>query len=522
MGRKRYARWVFLLTVGLAPILLADDSPTITNDVTASQPSSDAIPSLIEPADEDGLASEEAQAAHAEGLKNEFALSAYLALSAEHPDENLVFSPADLARVLSLVHAGANGPTRDEIAVALGFTPSAELWSAIDAALEEAVHRPRYRLGLRAQNNRGYGLLITETLAGSAADRIGLTAGDLLLSIDGQPMQSEADFITIIDCSRGAHAIEWYAVREGRVRRVEIALDPFAREAPPAVQLSHRVGAWLQQDYPILPSYTSTLAGGYAADIAAIDFAASSDAAAATINAWARAHTSESLPDLLQGADIKAETRLVLASVLAFEGAWDVVFDAERTQPAEFHLSPDLAVMVPMMNMNHLLSYAETDTDTAVDLMFRDAYLSLTAILPKSETRDALLISAERLNNLVNGFERRQVELSLPQVDFNFRDSVAASLKSLGVVTMFDMQAADLSGMTSIEELRVDDVLHSCAVRWDEVGAEAVASTAVTIVPRSLPTDVVELRFDRPFVFVIRDTRTGTILFLGRVVDPSS
>ncbi len=345
--------------------------------------------------------------------------------------------------------------------------------------------------------------------------------GDLLLAIDGSPMQSEEDFVAIMDRSGGAHSIEWYALREGQVRRVEIALDPLLREDASSVHLSHRAGAWLQQDYPLLPSYTATLAGGYAADISAIDFTASGEAAAAAINEWARSHTNESLPELLKADDIEPDTRLVLASVLAFKGNWEIVFDPELTRPGTFHVTADRTVDVPMMNMNELLSFAETESDVAVDLMFKDSFLSLTAVLPKSEAAESLVISEDRLNALVTGQHTRRVELTMPKVDFSFRSSVATSLKSLGVTTMFDIRTADLSGMTTVEELRVDDVLHASAVQWDEVGAEAVASTAVTVVPRSAPGEVVVLRFDRPFVFVIRDTRTGAILFLGRVNDPS-
>ncbi len=149
--RKQHIDWILLLALGFAPLLIADDvTTTPTREVTEAQPIANVESTTTEPVAQEGFAGESTHAANPERLRNEFAFAAYAALAIERPEGNLVFSPADLARVLSLVHAGANGPTRDEIAVALGFVPSGEAWSAIDAGAQRCNSKatiPPWRSG---------------------------------------------------------------------------------------------------------------------------------------------------------------------------------------------------------------------------------------------------------------------------------------------------------------------------------------------------------------------------------------
>ncbi len=129
-------------------------------------------------------------------------------------------------------------------------------------------------------------------------------------------------------------------------------------------------------------------------------------------------------------------------------------------------------------------------------------------------------LSAERVGAVLDGLAERQVTLTMPRFEFESGFDLGAALAAMGMPLAFTLQA-DFSGMTPEGELFISDVIHRSTISVGEVGTEAAAATAGVMPPSEPPTDPVTVAVDRPFVFLIRDLQTGTVLFVGRGVDPS-
>jgi serpin B len=131
-------------------------------------------------------------------------------------------------------------------------------------------------------------------------------------------------------------------------------------------------------------------------------------------------------------------------------------------------------------------------------------------------------LTAERLEEIVGELERTNVDISLPKFQFDMDLPLAQVLQELGMVDAFEFGPADFSGMDGTRELYLQDVLHKAFVSVDEEGTEAAAATAVVVGVTSAPMEPIQVKIDSPFIFLIRDMETGSILFLGRVLNPAS
>lgn len=287
---------------------------------------------------------------------------------------------------------------------------------------------------------------------------------------------------------------------------------------------------WGEASYPFAPNFLARLDAAYGAGLRQVDFIDAPDAARGEINAWIAEQTGDRIRDIVPEGAIDAATRLVLANAIWFYGAWQHTFDKENTRDAPFHLANGTTVDVPFMAQTESFAYAALDTFQAVELPYDNGGYAMTIILPDDGQFDAVeaALDPATLGNALNALEHTEIRLFLPRFGFEFAASLAKPLHALGIVNAFDPDRADFSGMVDGplppgENLFIGDVLHKAFVAVDEEGTEAAAATVVIIGATSAqPAEPIELRIDRPFLFAIRDTRTGTILFLGRVVDPAS
>jgi serpin B len=282
---------------------------------------------------------------------------------------------------------------------------------------------------------------------------------------------------------------------------------------------------WGQTGYGFLEPFLATTREDYGAELAQLDFAGAPEPARATVNAWVEEKTQGKIQDLFPAGTIGELTRLVLTNAIYFKGSWASRFDEAGTRSAPFRLSGTTSVDVPTMSQSGRFALARLDDLDVLELRYQGGDLSMVILLPAAVDGLGSLESILTFESLtawlamLDAAEPTEIILSLPRFrtasSFVLNDVLAA----MGMPTAFDPVAADFSGMNGRRDLAVQVVVHKGFVDVNEEGTEAAAATGVGVGATSLPPP---LLVDHPFLFLIRDNLTGSVLFLGRIVDPSA
>ena len=215
----------------------------------------------------------------------------------------------------------------------------------------------------------------------------------------------------------------------------------------------------------------------------------------------------------------------MLASAIYFKAFWVTAFANEKTVREDFQVSPMERVPVDMMKLTDRFRYTDEGTFQVVELPYQGDALAMLILLPKSKDGLAQLEAALTLAKLENALKRlssHRVDLGLPRFKIALQCELKDPLSQLGMRLPFDRASADFSGITSTGELSISAVVHKAYIAVEEKGTEAAAATAVVMMPRAMrvPSTPVVFRADHPFMFLIRDTQSGSILFMGRLVRP--
>ena len=306
--------------------------------------------------------------------------------------------------------------------------------------------------------------------------------------------------------------------------RVLISQDEGAGED--AFQLSIANAIWGQEGYEFLPAFLDTLAENYGAGMRTVDFVGETEKARQTINDWVEEQTEGKIKDLIPPGNLNSLVRLVLTNAIYFNGKWALPFEANDTRDKAFHLLDGSTVQVPMMSQTETFGYAEGEGYQAAALPYRGSNLSMVLLLPEEgrfEEVEAAL-SADLVAGMVEDLALERVQLSVPKFKFESEFGLADVLIEMGMPSAFgggSSGGADFSGMTGDRSLVISAVIHKAFVAVDEEGTEAAAATAVVMLESMAPMEeAVEMKLDRPFLFLIRDGETGTVLFVGLVMDP--
>lgn len=285
----------------------------------------------------------------------------------------------------------------------------------------------------------------------------------------------------------------------------------------------HVVNAmWTQAGFPLLESFVAALETDYRAGLRELDFARDPSAARRTINDWVAEQTANRIVDLIPEGAIDTLTRLVLTNAIYFNAPWLHPFDPERTTTESFALLDGGRVDVSMMHTTESLLYAAWDGGVAFELPYNGNELAMIVLVPDEGTFDAFdaALTVEIFDGVVASLASRSIALGFPRFTFVYAASLVDPLTALGMTDAFDGARADFSGITGERDLVVSDVLHKAFVAVDEAGTEAAAATAVVFRGTGMPIEPVVVTVDRPFLFVVRDRPTGSVLFVGRVVSP--
>ena len=280
---------------------------------------------------------------------------------------------------------------------------------------------------------------------------------------------------------------------------------------------------WGQTDYHFLATFLDVLAENYGAGLRVLDFTSEAETSRIVINDWVSEETEGRIKDLLPQGSIDSLTRLVLTNAIYFNAAWQYPFEENATGDEVFHLLQAGEVTVPMMRQEKFLGYAESEGYQAVELPYDGRELSMIILLPQAgnfETFEKSL-DAQQVDAIIKKLEFSQIILTMPRFEFASSFRLGETLAAMGMPDAFSGNA-DFSGMTGNRDLFISDVVHKAFVSVDEAGTEAAAATAVIMPLAAPPEDTVEMTIDRPFIFLIRDIKTGAISFVGRVANPSA
>ncbi len=315
---------------------------------------------------------------------------------------------------------------------------------------------------------------------------------------------------------------------------------------PRGFQLSVANALWGQKGEAFLPDFLKTLKDNYGAGLSEVDFAADTDGARKTINAWVEKETQDKIKDLLKPGVLTPITRLVLTNAIYFKGNWAEQFKKDATQDASFTIEESVGegfggsggfahkalsiitktATVPMMNRTGQYGYFEEESLQGLKLPYAGNELSMVILLPKKVGGLADLeksASFDNLNAWMKKFHTQKVIVSIPKFKTTAEFELSKTLTAMGMKDAFDPVRADFSGMNGKKDLVISAVVHKAFVDVNEEGTEAAAATAVVMgrmaIVAERPTPV--FRADHPFLFLIRHEKSGAILFMGRIVDPT-
>jgi serpin B len=310
--------------------------------------------------------------------------------------------------------------------------------------------------------------------------------------------------------------------------RLATALTPRTVEhgprSEPAYELSVANALWAQQGFALDEGFVGRVRDAYRAPVTPVDFAVPVKARE-VVNAWVAKETRGKIPTILPEGQPPTDTRLILTNAVYFKAQWMEPFSEQATKPDAFHRLDGTTVEVPMMRKTDHFAYGETPGAQVLELPYVMRDLSMFVVLPKERAGLPALEESAPLSGAVGGEMRHaKVAVTLPKFTFTWGADLSKTLRTLGMRRAFDADAADFSRMTAEEPLFIGIVLHKAFVAVDEKGTEAAAVTAVAMRAGSAmrPSPPIEFRADHPFQFLIVHRATGTILFAGRVVDPTS
>jgi serpin B len=298
-----------------------------------------------------------------------------------------------------------------------------------------------------------------------------------------------------------------------------------AKDQPWELSVANRL--WGQRGADFLAPFLASMRTGFGAELGRVDFAAQPDAARQEINQWVGRETRDKIRDLLAPGTVTTLTRLVLANAIYFRADWAEQFDRSATSDQPFAVPGGAPRTVPLMFRKVKAGYSALPDVRAkvLELIYRGDALSMVLLLPDAVDGLGALeaqLTLERLESWIAAAGREDVLVYLPRFTVESRFGLADTLAAMGMPSAFAQGRADFSGMNGARDLSISAVAHAARVEVDERGTEAAAATGVVVgLAAALPEKPPTFRADHPFLFAIRDRRSGAILFLGRLVDPS-
>lgn len=490
----------------------------------------------------------------------EFALDLYRQLAARRQGENLFFSPFSMSSVLTMAAEGARGETAMEMGKVLRF-PTTTRNMAADAKsrpwntalIHAGVATLEERLSSKPVPKKLQDRIASLRKHLDEANRAARGEPTTVESPGKHPGEIEVEYLppTDEDFEKRRAAAERSQKLAGELNNLLPEVDVYELRVANAL--------WCEKNYPFQSKYLETIRKLYrTAGAFSADFSADAERERQRINVWIESQTSGRICDAVPSGGLNENARMVLTNAIYFKGQWLKPFEASETKDEDFTLATGNKIRVPMMHHEHLgvACYAAFNADgtlfTTPDRLprggrsapetlypgkggfqiaqspYKGGSLAMAVILPRDA--DGLPALEQKLTRTnceawFGKLQHREIHLYLPKFRLETGYPMNEPLQALGMVRAFNRKTAELDGISpgrGQEKLYVANVFHKAFVDVNEKGTEAAAGTTLGVYGacRSVPPFIPTFRANRPFLFAIRDVKTGTILFLGRLTRP--
>ena len=278
---------------------------------------------------------------------------------------------------------------------------------------------------------------------------------------------------------------------------------------------------WGQAGFAFLPDFLQLTKRYYGAGLHEVDFH-QAEAARRAINDWVDKQTRNKIQELLPPGTLDSYSRLVLTNAIYFKGDWASQFKKYLTRTGEFQVTKEQKVPVSMMQHTAEFKYLAVDGLQVLEMPYQGDALTMVLFLPEKVEGLAAFegtLAADKIAEWFSKLREQEVQVILPKFHVAAEFQLKDTLSALGMPSSFTKEQADFSGMDGKKDLYLSAVVHKAFVDVNEEGTEAAAATGVAVGGLSAPRTEV-FRADHPFMFLIRDKHSGSVLFLGRLVDP--
>jgi serine protease inhibitor len=285
----------------------------------------------------------------------------------------------------------------------------------------------------------------------------------------------------------------------------------------PTVKLGIANSIWYRQGFTVLPEFVTVNQTYFNAEVQALDF--NSTTSVDKINNWVASETNDRITKVID--NISDDLVMFLINAIYFKGQWTYEFKKEATEDGPFHETPETQSTAAFMNQEGTFNYYSNDSLQMTEMPYGQGNFSMIVLLPKNGHSVSSLaggLTPENWSDLTNNLQKANVAISMPRFKFEYERILNEDLTALGMGRAFS-DFADFSRINGVGGLYISFVKHNSFVEVNEVGTEAAAVTVTGMATTSAGSEPSFIPFiaDHPFVFVIRETTTNTILFMGRV-----
>ncbi len=309
-------------------------------------------------------------------------------------------------------------------------------------------------------------------------------------------------------------------LNEDQINKAYKSLILLLTQADPKVLFEIANSIWYRKQFSFNPIFLEKNRTYFDATVLAKDF--NDPKTVIEINDWVKNKTHGKITEVID--EIDPMTLMFLINAIYFKGTWQYEFDKEKTSEELFYMPMNQTSKCQLMHIEGDLNYYADEVVQMVDLPYGAGNFSMTVILPRKnvDIDDYVAnLNITKWQGYIDQLDTTGVSLDLPKFKLEYKKTLNAVLKKLGMDEAFDAEKADFSRIIENRELYISRVLHKTFVQVDEEGTEAAAVTVVEMRTTSIdPPAGLSMRVDRPFVFVIRERQSGSVLFMGKIINP--